>query len=200
MTRKHLLSLAGIALLCVPAIAQSTPLQPVPAPSGPDQGGRMMHEGGRHEGGGFGMGMMMPPGMWWKNPDVVARLALTPDQQKRMDEIFRQSRIQLVDLKATLEKEQINLEPLLNQNPPDEARTLGEISKIADLRADLEKANAKMLLGLRGVLTADQWTKVQERHRSDRMQHMDGQGGFHGQPGPGASAGSPAGPGGPGLD
>ena len=194
MTRKHLLSLAGIALLSAPLFAQAASAQTSPAPGGPDQGMRpMVRESGRHDGGSFGMGMMMPPGMWWKNPDVVTRLSLTQDQQKRMDEIFRQSRIQLVDLKATLEKEQINLEPLLNQNPPDEGRTLAEISKIADLRADLEKANAKMLLGLRGVLTADQWTKVQERHRGERMQHMDGPEGFHGQQGPGAA-------GGPGTD
>ena len=185
MNRKHWLSLAGIALLSAPVFAQAAPSQINQGPGLPDQGMRpMMREGGRHE-GGFGMGMMMPPGMWWKNPDVVTRLSLTQDQQKRMDEIFRQSRIQLVDLKATLEKEQINLEPLLNQNPPDEGRTLAEISKIADLRADLEKANAKMLLGLRGVLTADQWTKVQERHRGERMQHMDGPEGFRGQQGPG---------------
>ena len=117
---------------------------------------------------------------------MVARLGLTPDQQKRMDDIFHQSRIQLIDLKASLEKEQLNMEPLLNANPPDQGRTLGEISKVADLRADLEKANAKMLLGLRGVLTADQWTKMQEQRRSLEgrgMRPMGGQDGGRGQRG-----------------
>ena len=137
---------------------------------------------------------MIPPGMWWKNPEVISRLTLTSDQQKRMDEIFRQSRIQLVDLKASLEKEQINLEPLMNVNPPDQGKALAEISRIADLRADLEKANAKMLLGLRGVLTADQWTKMQEHRRGEGMRRMDGPEGGRGRRGPGgpgANMGNP---------
>jgi hypothetical protein len=40
---------------------------------------------------------------------------------------------------------------------------MAQIDKVADARADLEKANAKMLLGIRGVLTPDQWTKLRTR-------------------------------------
>ncbi len=192
MNRKHLLSLVSLALLSTPALlAQAGPLQQNGpsgsggAPSG-DRGGEMgSMRGGREGHGEMGMGIV-PPGMWWRNPEMVARLGLTPDQQKRMDDIFHQSRIQLIDLKASLEKEQLNMEPLLNANPPDQGRTLGEISKVADLRADLEKANAKMLLGLRGVLTADQWTKLQEQRRSLEgrgMRPMGGQDGGRGQRG-----------------
>ena len=104
---------------------------------------------------------IVPPGTWWRYPETIRDLALTPDQQHKMDEIFRQNRIQLIDLKASLEKEQLNLEPILNGNPPDTTKAFSEISRIADLRADLEKANAKMLLGLRSQLTADQWTRLQ---------------------------------------
>lgn len=104
---------------------------------------------------------IVPPGTWWKNTDTIAKLSLTADQQKKMDDIFRQNRLQLIDVKASLEKEQINLEPLLNANPVDSIKAMAEIARIADLRAELEKANAKMLLGLRAVLTSEQWTKLQ---------------------------------------
>ncbi len=115
----------------------------------------------RHERGlGF-----VPPGAWWRNPDTIKSLDLTADQQKHLEDIFRQNRIQLIDLKASLEKEQINLEPLVNANPVDNAKAMAEITRIADLRADLEKANAKMLLGLRGALSAEQWTKLQSEQR-----------------------------------
>jgi Spy/CpxP family protein refolding chaperone len=183
MNRTNLLTLVSLALFTVPAVYAQGGQPPMGPQGGPGQGGPEMgfHKGGMEEDhgmrGGHGMGMgIVPPGMWWKNPDVIAKLGLTADQQKRMDEIFHQSRIQLIDLKASLEKEQLNLEPLMNANPPDQARALGEISKIADLRADLEKANAKMLLGLRGVLTADQWTKMQERHRMGRGTGPEGKG------------------------
>jgi Spy/CpxP family protein refolding chaperone len=119
---------------------------------------------------------IVPPGTWWKNPDTITKLSLTADQQRKMDDILRQNRIALIDLKASLEKEEINLEPLLNANPVDSPKALAQISKIADDRAGLEKANAKMLLGLRSVLTADQWTKLQDDRQSRRMGSDDGRG------------------------
>lgn len=153
-----------------------------------------------HDRGGWGDHMhsglrVGPPGIWWKNPDIIQKLNLTPDQQKRMDDIFQQSRIQLVHMKATLEEEQILLEPMLNANPPDFAKTLAQIDHIADARAGLEKANAKMLLGIRTVLTPDQWTKLQEESRNRRMRMRHG--GMHGGP---EGSGSPAGPGAPNGD
>jgi Spy/CpxP family protein refolding chaperone len=119
---------------------------------------------------------IVPPGEWWKNPDVIQKLILTDDQQKKMDGIFQQSRLQLIDLKANLEKQEVVLEPMLNANPPDSAKALAQIGKVADARAELEKTNAKMLLGIRSVLTADQWTKLQTREPGKGMPYM-GKGG-----------------------
>jgi Spy/CpxP family protein refolding chaperone len=121
-----------------------------------------------------GMRMMRPDneigprGIWWKNPDLVQKLSLTADQQKRIDDIFLQSRIQLVHIKASLEEQELLLKPMLADNPPDTGKAQAQIDRIADLRADLEKANGKMLLAIRGVLTPDQWTKLQEEERGNR--------------------------------
>jgi Spy/CpxP family protein refolding chaperone len=109
-----------------------------------------------------------PPGIWWKNPDLVQKLSITPDQQKRMDDIFQQSRLQLIDLKAEVERQEVVLEPLLAANPPDTNKVLAQIDKAAQARAELEKANARMLLGIRTVLTPDQWTKLQAEERGNR--------------------------------
>ena len=177
MTPNRILSPVFFALLATPLAFAQQPTPPTPpapgggAPVAPMPPGRPMMErrgdrtimirNGPEEGGM----QIVPPGMWWKNPDTVAKLSVTAEQQKKMDDIFRQNRLQLVDVKATLEKEQINLEPLLNANPVDSAKALTEISRIADLRAELEKANAKMLLALRSVLSAEQWTRLQaEQH------------------------------------
>jgi Spy/CpxP family protein refolding chaperone len=109
-----------------------------------------------------------PGGMWWKNPEIVQKLALTDEQQKKMDGIFQQSRLQLIDVKADLERQELILEPMLDANPPDTNKVLAQIDHIAHARAELEKANARMLLGIRGVLTADQWTKLQASEHGDR--------------------------------
>ena len=131
-----------------------------PPRDGGDRNGRD-HDGGPERGfdrGEHGDGL--PFGMWWKNPEVSTRIGLSADQQKRMDALVLQSRLQLIHLHATLQEEQLMLEPLLDANPLDQAKALDQINKIADTRADLEKTNAKMLLSIRGVLTADQWTKL----------------------------------------
>jgi Spy/CpxP family protein refolding chaperone len=171
MNRSRALSLACSLLLAAPlALAQNPgmPGQPDFARHGEMRDGP---EGGR----GQGMGIL-PHGMWWKNPDVVKDLNITPDQQKQLDKILLDSRLQLIQMHATLEEEQVKLEPILNANPFDQSRALAQISHIADLRADLEKTNAKMLLGLRGVLSADQWTKLQtERHSRHFGEGPDGQ-------------------------
>jgi Spy/CpxP family protein refolding chaperone len=135
-------------------------------------------------GGGFHIG---PGGMWWKNPSVVQRLALTPDQTRKMDDIFQQSRIQLIDLRADVQKQEVMLEPLLSASTLDSAKATAQIDRVADARANLEKANAKMLLGIRGVLTPDQWTKLRTRGGPG------GPGGEQGGPGGPAGAAAPGG-------
>src|SRR6202020_780286 len=62
--------------------------------------------------GGIRSGLRIgPPGIWWHNPDLVQKLTLAVDQQKRMDDILQQSRLQLVDLKANVEKQELLMEP-----------------------------------------------------------------------------------------
>src|SRR5258708_23575878 len=103
--------------------------------------------------------------------------------------IFQQSRIQLIDLKANVEKQEVILEPMLDANPPDTNKVLAQIDHVAQARAELEKANAKMLLGIRGVLTADQWTKLQADRGPSRRSMYKGSGGYSGTPGGGGMSG-----------
>jgi len=101
-----------------------------------------------------------PSGTWWRDQSYVTSLSLTADQQKKMDDVFQQSRLKLIDLTATLDKEELILEPLLKADRLDETKVAAQIDKVADARAGLEKANARMLLGIRLVLTPEQWMKL----------------------------------------
>ncbi len=165
-----MIRLLALSLLTLPAFAQQPPPSPPPPPltSAPHENTHNRRVEGRvitfdRDSSSSTMGIV-PPGTWWRNPETIKALNLSADQQKKMDDTFRQNRIALIDFKANLEKEQLNLEPIVNANPPDTNKALAQISRIADLRADLEKANAKMLLGLRSQLTTDQWTRLQSMH------------------------------------
>jgi Spy/CpxP family protein refolding chaperone len=195
MTRKPILATAFVSLFLGTIVIAQQPDAPAPPPP-PNQPRKMVYQHGATNDGMHSGLRIGPPGMWWKNPDIVQKLAITPDQQKRMDDIFQQSRLQLIDLKAAVEKEEVQLEPMLAANPPDTNKILAQIDRAAQARAELEKANARMLLGIRTVLTPDQWTKLQAEERGNRRmmfrdrQRPDGPGG----PGGAGTPGSPMGP------
>jgi periplasmic protein CpxP/Spy len=104
---------------------------------------------------------MGPHGRWWNNPEFAQKLGLTADQQKRMEAVFQQARPNLMDLSANVRSQETGMEPLLGVDQPDEGKILAQIDHVAQARAELEKANARMLLGLRRVLTPDQWKILQ---------------------------------------
>jgi Spy/CpxP family protein refolding chaperone len=97
---------------------------------------------------------------WWKNAATVQSLGLTGDQQKKMDDVFQQYRLKLIDLNAVLEKEEVTLEPLMSSEPLDESKTAAQIDRVAQARAELEKSNGRMLLGIRKLLTPEQWSRL----------------------------------------
>jgi len=111
-------------------------------------------------------------GRWWNSPKAIEKLKLTDAQRKSMDDIYQQHRLTLVDLHATLEKAELAMEPLIRADSPDENKILSQIDRVAQARAELEKANARMLLGIRKQLTPEQWKQLE----AERAAHRDGRG------------------------
>jgi Spy/CpxP family protein refolding chaperone len=101
-----------------------------------------------------------PPGKWWKNSELVQKLGVSEPQVQQIEKIFQDTRLKLIDLHANLEKQEAVMEPLVESDRPDETKVLQQIDKVASARAELEKANAQMLLGIRRVLTGEQWKKL----------------------------------------
>jgi Spy/CpxP family protein refolding chaperone len=111
--------------------------------------------------GGMGGLQTGRPDKWWNNPSLAAWVGLTADEQKKMDDVFQQYRLKLIDLSSALEKEEATLEPLVAAAQLDESKIAAQIDRVAQARAELEKANGRMLLGIRKMLTQDQWNKLQ---------------------------------------
>lgn len=173
----------GLALMAVPATAG--------AQGGPGPGFGMHRPPMERMMGPFG-----PHGRWWNDPAVIDRLKLTDDQRKDMDNILLQHREQLVDLRGAVEKAELSMDPLVNADQPNESAILAQIDKVAQARAELEKANARFLLELRAKLTPDQWKQLQALHSERRERMRDWR--DHGRTGNGAGSGDGAGSGAPG--
>jgi periplasmic protein CpxP/Spy len=142
---------------------------------------------GPADGPGFGehrppMERMLGPrgahGRWWNDPQVIDSLKLTEDQRKSMDDILQQHRETLIDMRGNVEKAEVALEPLMGADQPNESAILSQIDRVAQARAELEKANARFLLAIRARLTPDQWKQLQtmrsERHEGMRHQWRHG--------------------------
>lgn len=132
--------------------------------------------------GGPGFGMHRPPleeilgphgsqGRWWNNPTVIEKLKLSDDQRREMDTILLDHREKLIDMRAAVEKAELQLEPLVGADQPNEGQILAQIDKVAQARAELEKANARFLLALRAKLTPEQWNNLKSM-RTERMERM----------------------------
>jgi Spy/CpxP family protein refolding chaperone len=162
MIRKSLMAafLCTAFLTTVAAMAQPQPPQGIP-------GGRPPRPGSRFEQRGEGMRPLLPHGRWWKNAEVVKSVGLSDAQVQKIETIFLDSRLKLVDAHAALEKEELQLEPLLEGDTPDEAAVLGAIDRITAARATVEKSNAQMAFAIRRVLTPEQWKKL----RTLRTEH-----------------------------
>jgi Spy/CpxP family protein refolding chaperone len=149
------LSLAGMALAQGPGGGPGRGPGPG-SQSGPD------HQFGEHRPpferafGGPGT-----QGRWWNNPKIAEQLKLTDEQKKAFDDILLQHRTTLIDLRGNVEKAELAMEPLIRDDQPNEAKILAQIDKVAQSRAELEKANARYLLAIRSKLTPEQWKQVQ---------------------------------------
>lgn len=139
-----------------------------------------------------GMGPHRPPmeralamrgdhGRWWNDARTVDKYKLSDSQRKSMDDVYQLHRVALVDLHATLEKAELAMEPMMKADQPDESKILAQIDQVAQARAELEKANARMLLEIRRQLTPEQWKQIS----ADRAAHeMRGPGGIGGDAAP----------------
>lgn len=122
----------------------------------------------------------MPFGRWWDNPHMAQRVGLTSEQQKKMDAILLQYRPKLMELHATLDKEQQAMWPLIGARHLNEGAVLAQINVVVGAHANLEREFDRYLFAIRRQLTYEQWQRLRAIHQ-EHMKHRDW---HHGPPPP----------------
>lgn len=131
---------------------------PIAAPP-PSGGPNTQSTGSMH--GGLQLG---PPGRWWDDKSFARSLKLRADQQSRMDSIFEQNRSALLSRYQNLQQAESQMEEISRTPSVDESTLFSGIDRVAQARAELEKANAHMLLMIRREMDPDQIDRL-EKHR-----------------------------------
>ena len=133
----------------------------------------------------------LPPGRWWKNEDVIRELKLSPEQQRKLDDIMFGHMEQMIDLKAAYDKEELKLRLQLDQPNVEEAKILQQVDKLLAAHDQMQRSRARMFVKVRLLLNPEQWEKVKTLFRDrmkervrERMRMERGQGGMPGSPQP----------------
>lgn len=144
-------------LLIVALFLPLTLLAQGPPPPGGPGGARGFHPSGP-DGGHREMGK------WWKNSELAKKLQLTDQQTQQLDKIYFDHRMKLIDNQADLEKQDLKLQALLDQDSPNESEVGSQVDQELAAKSKLEREFTMMNLSLRKVLTVEQWRKLKEIH------------------------------------
>ena len=99
-------------------------------------------------------------GKWWKNSEIAQKLQLGDQQIKQLDDIFYEHRLKLIDYQADLEKQDLELQTLLDQDSPSEGSVGSQVDQELSARSKLEREYTMMNLALRKVLSVEQWRQL----------------------------------------
>ncbi len=109
-----------------------------------------------------GLQLGPPDQRWWDDKAYIKSLKLRPEQQARMDAIFEQNRAALVSRIEGVQQAENQMEEISKLPAPDESALFMQIDRVAQARADLDKATTHMLLQIRKEMDADQIKRLEK--------------------------------------
>jgi Spy/CpxP family protein refolding chaperone len=107
---------------------------------------------------------------WWKSERFVKELALTPDQITRIDTVFQAPQPALRAQKRALDKLEDELSNMIHDAKVDESELEQFVDRVEAAKAELSKTRSMMLVRMRRVLTAGQYTKLNELFEQNEKQ------------------------------
>jgi Spy/CpxP family protein refolding chaperone len=97
---------------------------------------------------------------WWQSERFIRELALTSDQQARLESIFKSSWPSLEACKGDLDRLDTELSKLIADGTTPETQVIQQIDRVEASRSALGRARSLMLYRMYRVLTPDQRAKL----------------------------------------
>ena len=102
----------------------------------------------------------LPPGKWWRKPEIVNALSLSAEQQEKLESVWRAASTDLIDARAEVEKQNIALRAELDRPQLDRRAVQAAAGRLNIARGRLFDRELMMLVDMRGVLTDAQWGRM----------------------------------------
>ncbi len=107
--------------------------------------------------------MDLPPGKWWRRPEIVQMLGLTDEQQSKLEQVSLKAMNELIDHRAELEKANVALRAELDQPQLNREAIRKAAARVSEARGRLFERELMMLFDMRSVLSDTQWTKMRQQ-------------------------------------
>ncbi|MFC1855420.1 periplasmic heavy metal sensor [Thermodesulfobacteriota bacterium] len=105
----------------------------------------------------------LPRGKWWKLKDISTQLALSVDQIVEIEKAFLAHKKLMIDVKATLQKEQLDLDAIFESGDLNEESMLTVVDKVEAARSEVHKTRYKFYIEIRKILSKDQYLKLLDK-------------------------------------
>jgi Spy/CpxP family protein refolding chaperone len=98
---------------------------------------------------------------WWGRPEIRRDLRLSSDQERQIKDTVKEYRPHLIDIRAEVNKAEIDLEAQFDHDPVNMAKANQAIEQLIAARSDLTRTLSQLSLKLRALLTEQQWQQLQ---------------------------------------
>ena len=99
---------------------------------------------------------------WWLSEKYIKELVLSPDQSKKIEDVFQKAVPKLKEKNSALAAAEAKFERLIEQG--NDSLVMEQISAMEAARAELNTARTLMLYDMRKVLSPQQWAKFKQMH------------------------------------
>jgi len=94
--------------------------------------------------------------------DVLGELDLSKEQRERIADLREKQERSSIRLRADLQTARLDMRRLMRADRADRMAINRQIDRIAQLRAEMEKARVGTMLDVRGMLTPEQLERARE--------------------------------------
>lgn len=113
-------------------------------------------------------------GLFSDGPWFIDDLNLPPEIMDKVQIMHFKHKEKVIDLNASLQKENLKLQKLLMNADLTEKDFLTQIERISELRKDLMKEKAMFLFNLKKILPPEEWQKLKDQILEKRQEWKGG--------------------------
>jgi len=105
---------------------------------------------------------------WWHLPQSVKFVELSNQEKEKLDEMYVETKRKLIDLKSAVEKEQFELDIILDKKISGDAAAMEQFNKLEKARWNLAKERFSFLLSIRKLIGFERFQQVKQVHAKNR--------------------------------